>query len=126
MKGGIIYLAVPYSHPTAGVRQYRFEQANYVAGMLMQRGEMVFSPISQNHPIAKVAELPSDWAFWEEYDKRILAACDRLYILCIEGWVASVGVSAELALARNLGLQVRYITQWNPKANILTITEGLH
>ena len=43
-----LYLALPYS----GQENYSFRKANYQAGMLMDQGYVVYSPISHTHPIA--------------------------------------------------------------------------
>ncbi len=107
-----MYLACPYSHPDLEVRQQRFDAANLAAGRLISSGKHVFSPISHTHPIelASNGKLPAEWAFWAEYDERMLSNCDRLIVLAIDGWTSSTGVQAEIAIARKLGLPVDYLT----------------
>ena len=67
-----------------------------------------FSPITHSHPIAQVGHLPVEWDYWEAYDKRLLAICDQLYVLTLDDWQESVGVAAEMKLARNMGKPIRY------------------
>lgn len=102
------YLACPYSHPDPAVREERFHAVNRAAAALMMQGEKVFSPISHTHPIAVDGELPKGWDFWEQYDRAILSCCHKVIVLCIPGWDTSTGVQAEIAIAKEMGIQVQY------------------
>ena len=105
----LVYLATPYSHPNPLVREKRFRVVNRVAADLMRKGVHVFSPISHTHPIALAGDLPKGWEFWQEYDRAIMRACDAMIVLKQRGWKHSVGVQAEIALAAEMGLPVRYV-----------------
>lgn len=105
----LVYLACPYSHPDRAVRVARFEAANRAAGLLMSRGMLVFSPISHTHPIAECCDLPLGWEFWHAYDRVFIEHANAIYVLCIDGWMESVGVQAELEIARELGLAVHHV-----------------
>lgn len=105
----LVYLACPYSHPDPAVRRARFEAANRCAATLMQAGVFVFSPISHTHPIAEAGDLPLGWDFWEPYDRLLIGACGALYVLMLDGWRESRGVTAEIAIARDLGLEIEYL-----------------
>lgn len=108
MKGGLVYLAVPYSHDDPDVRDMRFEAANRAASELMREGIYVFSPISHSHPIAMAGGLPLGWDFWEGYDRAILANCSAVIVLTLDGWQESKGVQAEIGIAHDLGIPVSY------------------
>lgn len=108
----IVYLATPYSHPDRGIRVMRFEHVNRVAAKLMRDGMHIFSPISHTHPIAEAGDLPKGWEFWAEYDRRILAVCERVIVLMQDGWKESKGVAAELKIAEELGLPVEYLNAY--------------
>ena len=105
-RGGqaVIYLASPYSSDDPRKRHERFRLACLVAGKLMLDGHHIFSPIAHTHPIAKFCDLPKGYDFWEKYDRDILAKCGAVFVLAIDGWRESKGVTAELAIARELGL----------------------
>ena len=103
---GLVYLACPYSHLGLLRRELRFATANRVAAILMARGLLIFSPISHSHPIARAGDLPTDWAYWERYNRAILGCCSGLLVLAIDGWRESVGVQAELQIAREQGLVI--------------------
>jgi nucleoside 2-deoxyribosyltransferase len=109
-NGGMIYLASPYSHLQAERMAHRFEAAARAAGLLMLADFLVFSPISHTHPIAVQGELPRGWDFWHAYDRWFIERCACVVVLQIEGWAASTGVNAEVAMARELGKPVEYVT----------------
>ncbi len=109
-RSHLTYLASPYSHPDPAVRQARFEAACRAAAELIRRGHLVFSPIAHSHCIAQHG-LPMDWGFWEAQDRWLLAACDELWVLKLDGWQHSRGVQAEIAIARALGKAVRFVSE---------------
>lgn len=104
----MIYLASPYSDPLPEVREYRFNVICEVTARLIREGHHVFSPIAHSHPLARHG-LPGDWAFWEAYDRRMIAACDELWVCTMMGWRYSKGVQAEIVIAGEEGKPVRYI-----------------
>jgi hypothetical protein len=104
-----IYLACPYSHKEKIVRQKRFLIINKIAADLMNAGNLVFSPISHTHPIALAGNLPLGWDFWHEYDKTFLEWCDEIYVAKLNGWETSVGVKAEIEIARKLCKPIHYL-----------------
>ncbi len=104
----IIYLACPYSHPDRNVRIARFEAVNLVAGRLMREGHTVFSPISQNHPIAEACELPLGWEYWQNFDVAFLSFAEKLFVLTVDGWGESRGVTAEIQIAKEKGILIEY------------------
>ncbi len=104
----MIYLASPYSHDDALVRETRFRMVCRVAARLMRHGEQVFSPIAHTHPIAEFG-LPKGWEYWEEFDRWFIERCDEVVVLMIDGWKTSRGVRAEIILAKEFGKLIRYM-----------------
>jgi len=111
MKNKLIYLAVPYSHPDRRIREQRYYEVTKFAGELMQEGYLVFSPITHSHPIACHVDLPKDFEFWERFCLEILKRCDELWVLCLPGWTTSVGVRAEIAKAKELGMEIVFVNE---------------
>jgi len=109
MPSSLIYLATPYSHSDPAIREQRFREVNAVAARLMREGLHVFSPISHTHPIAEAGDLPRGWEFWEAYDRVLLQACGKIIVLMLDGWRESTGVTAEIAIAEELGLVVEFL-----------------
>ena len=75
----------------------------------MKAGYYVFSPISHTHPIAMACALPQGWEYWSGFDRAYLEHCNKVFVLCIPGWEKSVGVTAEIGIANELGLPIEYI-----------------
>lgn len=90
-----IYLAIPYS----GYEEKSFKMANKYAGEIMQLGHTVFSPISQNHPIAKAVNLPTEWDFWEKFDRSFIEWADVVFIVPFKDFRLSKGVMAEIKIS---------------------------
>lgn len=104
----LIYLAIPFGHKDVSMRDRRFHAANACAAQLMANGFNIFSPISHNVPIARINSLRG-WVHWERNDTAILKACDQLLVLCLDGWRESEGVAAEIAIAKQEGMPIRYL-----------------
>lgn len=102
----MIYLAGPYS----GMENRSFRELTLYAAHLVKEGHHVYSPITHSHPMAEVIDLPSDWEYWKELDERMIAACSMLVVLKLDGWESSVGVAAEIEIAKRLGIPVFYRT----------------
>ena len=107
----MIYLASPYSHPDHAVMEDRFNAVCRVSAKLMLRGVLLFSPIAHTHPIAVAGELPRGWDFWHAYDRWFVSNCDELWVLRLDGWRESKGVSAEIALAVEYSKAVVYLRE---------------
>lgn len=103
------YLAAPYSHEKPDVMESRFKTINLVAAQLLKDGHFIYSSISHCHQMAKDHRLPTNFEFWRDYDKAMLSKCDQLFVLCLDGWKNSVGVQAEIEIAKELGLTIKYI-----------------
>ena len=97
----MIYVISPYSHPDLGVRQQRFVAACCATAALARAGHLAISPIVHGHSLAEFG-LPTDWSFWQHWRRDLLARCDEVIVLQLDGWIESVGVQAEIALARAL------------------------
>jgi len=115
MKNKIAYLAVPYTHEDPEIMEQRFIQVNKVASVLINNGEVIFSPISHTHPIKLAGNLPGTWQFWDEFDRAYLERCYKLYVLMLDGWKESKGVQAEIEIAKEYGLEIEYIDYDNYK-----------
>jgi hypothetical protein len=108
MNDELIYLAIPYSHPSDEVRNYRLHLVSDIAGKLMNEGKVVFSPISHGDTIAKIHNLPTDWEYWEKSCKSFVSRSTKVIVVMANGWDKSKGVSAEIKLAEQLGIPVEY------------------
>jgi hypothetical protein len=104
----MIYVASPYSHSDATVREDRFRAACQAAAALLRAGRCVFSPIAHSHPLVDFG-LPTDWEFWQRYNVEHLQRCEELMVLTLDGWRESIGVQAEIRIAGEMGTPVSYL-----------------
>lgn len=117
----LTYLAVPYSYnsPDKRVRElvqrFRFETASRAAGYLLSSmGWNVFSPITHSHPIhVMYPEVRGDWEFWKQIDTEYLQISKRIIVLTLPGWRKSTGVTAEIEIGHQLGLELLFIHPFN-------------
>lgn len=112
----MIYLASPYSHPDRLVRERRFRETCRAAAELLSAGQAVFAPIVHGHPLVNHG-VPTDWPFWEQFDRDHLQRCDEVVVLMLDGWRESAGVAAEIRIAGELGKPVRYLAQDAPEVS---------
>lgn len=76
----------------------------------MRKGWCVISPLSMGHAIAaEGADLPSDFAAYQEVCLRMLEASDALMVLLLDGIRESVGVGVEIDHARKLGIPLNQV-----------------
>ena len=111
----LYYIASPYTalgfsdKEKSKVMTKRFKEVSDVTIELLNKGLYIFSPIAYNHPITRF-NLPTDWGFWEGFDKSFLERCSPiLLVLTLPGWDKSVGVKAEIEFAIGLGFEVLYL-----------------
>lgn len=108
-KRKLIYIAGPYSHKSKKVSNARERALTLYAAKLITQGLHVWSPITESHQYSKVLGLKGSWDFWSEHDLLMLSKCDELRVLMLDGWDISVGVTAEIAEAKRLGIPIQYI-----------------
>lgn len=106
----MIYLASPYSHDDPAIREKRFEIVCRAAADFMREGFHIFSPIAHTHPILQYG-LPKGWEFWKPYDREFLVFCRELWVLRMDGWRKSVGVSAEIDIFTKMGRRIVFF-EW--------------
>lgn len=111
----LVYLASPYSHPSEKVKEMRYIQVTKACAWLMtQFAWNVFSPITHSHPLHAIAGVRGDWEFWKRIDTEYIEVSNRLIVFCIPGWRQSVGVTAEIKIAKSLGIRIQYLKFLGP------------
>lgn len=106
-----IYLASPYWAESELVRLQRVKQVRIAAATLLMAGWPVYSPICHNAELSKC--MPSDTAishdFWMSIDLPILEAASYLWVLMLDGWEESKGVSREISFAKERNMDIFYL-----------------
>ena len=105
----LTYLACPYSSTDPKLVEWRSIATKATAWLLMNEGWNVFSPITHSHPLHKLGDCRGDWKFWEKIDREFLGVSQRMIVLLLEGWKASVGVQAEIDIAKEQGIKISYL-----------------
>jgi len=104
-----VYLASPFSHDDAAVRDARRVAACKVAARLMHEGIPVFSPIAHSCAIEEHFKAPEGFNFWMLQDIPILVCASKLVVLMLDGWRESRGVTRELEIARQFCIPTEYL-----------------
>lgn len=101
----MIYLASPFAHPDAEVRNARLVASEDASHWLLQHNLPNFAPIAHNARAAeRLDPLRASSYFMLAF--AILDTCSSMYILDIDGWKTSRGVLLEIgyALSREMDL----------------------
>lgn len=107
-----IYVASPYTHPDAAVREQRYEAVSKFTADLVEAGKVAYSPIAHSHPLAEKYGLRGDFDFWIKQNYGMLCKASSLLVLCLDGWKESAGVQAEIAFAERCGIPVTSTYEW--------------
>lgn len=105
----LLYLACPYTHPESEVMLARFNEATRVAAEMTKMELNAFSPITHSHPMA-AHDVPGNWGFWERIDKVYLSLSYAMVVLNLEGAAMSIGVNAEIGIAKRMNIPVYLLT----------------
>lgn len=105
----MIYLASPYSHKDPIIVDTRVKLTMQCTASLIRKKLFVWSPIVHCHEMAKLYGMPTDAAFWMEYNFDFIRHCEAVYVFKIHGWDTSLGVTEEINVAKALFIPVRYV-----------------
>ena len=115
------YLASPYSlNNTADSSAMResYEQVTRCTFKLLKTGLNVYSPITYHHAVQKVCGvMRQPTRFWLELDFGILKHAKGMFVLMLDGWQNSIGVTREIEFCRHNNIPISFI---HPDAYILT------
>lgn len=119
-----IYLAGPYSHTHKDIEAMRRIMLTYVATKLAVAGITVFSPITQSHEQEKTDLMKGDYETWKKTDRKMVEKMDELWVLILDGWQQSKGVTDEIYWARKNGKKVRFLKYQAFKDKIIEVRQG--
>lgn|SRR5574343_574904 len=110
----VIYLAGPYSSDDPKILTKRWKMYNKISSTLISNKDVyVFSPITYSHPIVHQKNFNKDfwtYEYWMPFDKHMLAVCDEMWIVDIEGWDKSKGVLDEIEFAKANNIKIKMVT----------------
>ena len=105
----LVYIANPYSHSDPSIVQKRYDKICQVTAGLVSKGQMAISPIAYGHTLLGYCEMPGDWEFWQSFCISLLARCQKMIVVKMEGWQESRGVLAEIEYAKSNGIEIEYL-----------------
>ena|ERR1700722_17277996 len=108
----IIYLACPYTHAESEVMEERYKSATSAAAKLIEKGHVVFSPITMTHPIDKILakdKVSLGSKYWIDFDELFMSVCSKMIVLMVEGWKESEGIQREIEYFQARGREVTYL-----------------
>lgn len=107
----MIYLASPYSNPDPLIVRNRFLLVEQATAELIKQKLFVWSPIVHCHELATKFGLPTDAAFWAEYNFDFIRRSDAVFVLKIPGWDESKGVKMEISLANAAFIPLQFVNE---------------
>ena len=105
----IEYLVIPYTHKSKEVENFRAMMSDFIFAELSKAGRTVIAPVTMCHNASRTFGMPTDWKFWQRIDSELLKVCDRLLVVQLPGIENSVGVKAEVELAKGMGKEVIFV-----------------
>lgn len=119
-----VYLSIPYTsknpdpEANAAERAARMDAFWNAVAYLVDRGDHVVSPMTLEPALTRVPDMPYDWPFWQAYSLKMLAICDKLVVLTLDGWKDSAGVKGEVEAAE--GKAIEFLAPWQVNAWLAT------
>lgn len=108
-KSKIEYLSIPYSDDDPFVKQFRTEISDLIFSDLTKHGRILFAPISSCHHVAVKYGMPTHFAFWHAFNEEFISNSGKLLVVTLPNWEKSIGVVAEVAMAKKYKIPVEYV-----------------
>ncbi len=109
----MVYLASPYSHKSDVVMKYREELVSTVAAELTAAHRVtLFLPITQSSRMAQLRPklFGTSFSAWKDIDLDAIDHCEEVWVVKIDGWKESIGVTAEILHAELQGIPVKFVS----------------
>lgn len=107
----LTFISSPYTHPEPEMEAQRAIQAgDFAAYLWKERGLIPISPIAHWHAIGKRNQLPTNAMAWVDWNKCMVQHADLMYVLCLDGWRDSLGVTYEIQIASEADIPIYYAT----------------
>lgn len=105
------YLASPYTHKSLRVQNKRLKDVTIVGAILTLRGEALITPITTSAELIKyMPNIGSGFiGFWDKLDLFYISKCNHVFVLKLDGWDKSIGVTAEVEYAKALDIPITYL-----------------
>ena len=106
----VYYLATPYSSTDQHIVEERYDSQQWILAYLTKDlGLLVIAPIEMCHNLGKKFDLPSGYEYWKKRDRTLIERSDGIIVGMLDGWQQSIGVTDEIAHARQLKKEVYFL-----------------
>jgi hypothetical protein len=122
-KREVIYVACPYWHRKSSVKTFRVIAASLVTSTLISEGFVALSPLTHSSMLQLNTEITKPEDVWRSHGLALLERCDRVLVVCMDGWKESEGVKLETELALALHIPVTF---YYPSDTMLAVAYRLH
>ena len=106
-----IFVAGPFNGVSEEAKQERVNSIKRYCVKLFSEGHAPISALLMGLTFADVGGLPTNTETWTYFCEQMLSGCDELHVLMLDGWEKSGGVAAEIEVAKNLGIEIKYVNQ---------------
>jgi hypothetical protein len=86
--------------------QERFSRTAMATAEFTRQGILIFSPILHSVPMVELGYGGTTWEHWADYDTAFIKKCKQVFVLQLDGWKQSRGVTAEIEICRANGIPV--------------------
>lgn len=107
----MVYIASPYSDTDRGVMYYRYRCVTRAIGALQDRYSYAFiGPITQSHHTAEFMTTGcTAFKSWAKRDLTYISHCDAIWVLLLDGWDKSIGVTKEIEFCKQHKIPIKYL-----------------
>ena len=138
-RNELVYLACPYRSDSQTVKRQRVNMAERFELALRAGGFYVYNPLAASVAWRSYGDPPHlmrpnrvfemelfvkgfDWGdeYWLAHGLDMLGRCDRLAVLCIDGWDRSAGVRGELEHAFVHDIPIDFYERWSDSYRTFT------
>ncbi len=109
----LIYLAGPYTHQDKAIIQQRIDENAAAVAYFMNTAKNIylFSPVLQCFHVANRHDLPHEFSFWADRDFFMIKKSSAMWVLTLDGWRESYGLSQELEYAESINRDIFYVVK---------------
>ncbi len=107
----LIYLGSPYTDPDKAVMEERLSVNRKALAHFANNSQnlCVYSPLVHWSSVADAHDLPHDFSFWMTQDFHMIRQANALWILAIDGWHKSYGLSQEIEFAESIDRPINFV-----------------
>lgn len=117
MEDKLIFVCTPYSNDDENIVKYRKKIAGEVCLRLVAKGIYAISPVVYGCALMEYGEnTDGSWNYWQKFCETFLINSKAVYVIKIDGWDKSIGVSQEILFAITHKIPVYFI---NPETLVL-------